>query len=128
MNKILFLMAAVLVAGSAHAQGSVGGGGLNSVTGLSSYRIATLGIDCGASDPRASQVTSAKNDGPFLPSTFASYDHAMEIGQAAANAKPPMLGEIARAVREQKKTAKQSAVLIVEQDHYGRMITKAQPN
>jgi hypothetical protein len=128
MRKTLILVGALLVTGTAHAQSSVGGGGINSVTGLSSYRIATLGIDCGATDPRASQVTSAKNDGQFLPSTFASYDHAMEIGQAAANARPPMLGEIARSVREQKKSAKQSAILIVEQDQAGRMITRSQAN
>ena len=74
-------------------------------------------------------MISAKNDGQFfLPSTFASYDQAIEIGQLAADAKPPRVGEIARLVRERKKNSRRSAILIVEQDRYGRMITSSQPN
>ncbi|HYL68886.1 MAG TPA: hypothetical protein VEX69_06960 [Candidatus Limnocylindria bacterium] len=128
MKKILILVGALLTAGTAHAQGSLSsGGGINSVNGITSYRIASMRCDS-AVDPRSTVVTTAKNDGPFMPSTFASYDEAVEIGQLAANAKPPRLGEIARSNREQKKSAGQSAILIVEQDQYGRMIAKSQPN
>jgi hypothetical protein len=127
--KTLVLVGIFLATGIAHAQGSISsGGGLNSVNGITSYRIASMRCDGGGSDPRASQVISAKNDGPFLPSTFASYDQAIEIGQLAMDAKPPRLGEIARFVREQKRKARQSAILMVEQDQYGRMITKSQLN
>jgi len=73
-------------------------------------------------------MIGAKNDGPFLPTSFADYDRAIEIGQLAANARPPKLGEIARSVREQKMSARQSAVLIVEQDQYGRMVISSQVN
>ena len=98
MKKTLLLTGILLAAGNAHAQGSISsGGGLNSVTGITSYRIASMRCDA-AIDPRSSQVTSAKNDGQFLPSTFASYDQAIEVGQLAANTKPPRLGEIARLV------------------------------
>lgn len=128
MKKFLFLAAALAVAGTAHAQGSLSsGGGINSVNGITSYRIATMRCDAPV-DMRSSQVVSAKNDGQFLPTTFASYDQAIEIGQLAASAKPPKLGEIARSLREQKKYAAQAAILIVEQDQYGRMIKTSQPN
>ena len=128
MKKTLLLTGILLAAGNAHAQGAISsGGGLNSVTGITSYRIASMRCDA-AIDPRSSQVTSAKNDGQFLPSTFASYDQAIEVGQLAANTKPPRLGEIARLVREQKRNARQAAILTVEQDQNGRMITSSQPN
>jgi hypothetical protein len=128
MRNILVLVGALLAAGTAHAQGSLSsGGGINSVSGITSYRISSMRCDS-AVDPRSSIVTAAKNDGPFMPTTFASYDEAIEIGQLAANAKPPRLGEIARSVREQKKSAGETAILIVEQDQYGRMIKKSQPN
>jgi hypothetical protein len=129
MKKTLLLVGILLAAGTASAQGSVNsGGGLNSVTGITSHRIASMRCDGSSGDPRSSQVISAKNDGQFLPSTFASYDQAVQFGLLAANAKPPMLGEIARSVREHKKSARQSAILIVEQDQAGRMITTSQPN
>ena len=128
MKKTFLLVGILLAAGTASAQGSISsGGGLNSVNGITSYRIASMRCDS-ATDPRSSQVISAKNDGQFLPSTFATYDQAIQIGQLAANAEPPKLGEIARSVREQKKNSRQSAILIVEQDQYGRMITTSQPN
>jgi hypothetical protein len=129
MKKTLLLLGILLAAGTARAQGSISsGGGLNSVTGITSYRITSMRCGGSSGDPRSSQVISAKNDGQFLPSTFETYDQAIQIGQLAANAKPPMLGEIARSVREQKKNARQTAILIVEQDQYGRMITSSQPN
>jgi hypothetical protein len=128
MRMTFLLMGALLAAGSAHAQGSLSsGGGLNSVNGITSYRIATMRCDS-AVDQRSSQMIGAKNDGPFLPTTFAEYRQAVEIGQLAANARPPRLGEIARAVRQQKMSARQSAVLIAEQDEYGRMIISSQLN
>jgi hypothetical protein len=129
MKKTLLLVGILLTAGTASAQGSGNsGGGLNSVNGITSYRIASMRCDGSSGDPRSSQVISAKNDGQFLPSTFASYDQAVQFGLLAANAKPPMLGAIARSVREQKKSARQSAILIAEQDQGGRMITTSQPN
>ena len=128
MRKIFILGGFLLLAGAAHAQGSIStGGGLNSNSGITSYRVASMRCDA-VVDPRSSQVTSAKNDGKFQQSTFASYDEAIEIGQLAMNAKPPMLGEVARKAREQKRNAGQTAILIVEQDQYGRMITTSQPN
>jgi hypothetical protein len=128
MRKTFLLVAVLMTAGTVHAQGSLSsGGGLNSVNGITSYRIATMRCDS-AVDQRSSQMIGAKNDGPFLPTSFADYDRAIEIGQLAANARPPRLGEVARSVREQKMTARQSAVLIVEQDQYGRMVISSQVN
>lgn len=126
MKRVLLLAGVLLVAGSAHAQigGSLNsGGGFNSVNGITPYRIASMRCDA-SSDPRSSVVTAAKNDGPFEPTTFATYDQAIEIGRIAANAGPPKLGEIARQSREQKKNPTQSPVLVAEQDQFGRMIVK----
>ena len=128
MKRVLLVAGVLLMASSAHAQigGSINsGGGFNGVNGITSYRIASMRCDSG-SDPRASVVTAGKNDGPFQPSTFATYYQAIEIGHAAANAAPPRLGEIARQAREEKKSAKQSAALIAEQDQFGRMIMTSQ--
>lgn len=124
MRKILLLAGALLIAGTAHAQAY--GAGINSTSGISAYRIQSMRCDAGGGDMRASVVTTGKNDGPFLPTTFASYDEAIENGLIVANTAAPKLGDVARQAREQKKNSVQSAVLIVEQDQYGRMITKAQ--
>lgn len=128
MKRVLILAGVLLTAGSAHAQigGSINsGGGFNSVNGITSYRIASMRCDS-ASDPRSSVVTAAKNDGAFEPTTFATYDQAIALGQIAAKAGPPKLGEIARQTREQKKNAARSPVLVAEQDQFGRMIVKTQ--
>ncbi|MGH9712602.1 MAG: hypothetical protein ACRD5M_04805 [Candidatus Acidiferrales bacterium] len=128
MKRVLILAGGLLMATSAHAQigGSINsGGGMNSVSGITSYRIASMRCDSG-SDPRSSVVTAAKNDGPFEPTTFATYEQAIEIGQIAANAAPPRLGEIARQTREHRKNATQPPVLVAEQDQFGRMVVKTQ--
>lgn len=124
MKKILFLVAALLAASTAHAQSSVGGGlsgtSFPTVTHIGS--ILTLGTGV---DQRSSRLTSAKNDGPFLPSSFESYDEAVAAAQKIAGAKPLSLGEIARQVREDKKAATQTAVLVISQDQRGNMIASA---
>ncbi len=124
MKKILFLVAALLAASAAHAQSSVGGGlsgtSFPTVTHIGS--ILTLGTGV---DQRASRVTSAKNDGAFLPSSFETYDEAIAAGQRIVGAKPLSLGEIARQAREEKKAAAETAVLVICQDQRGNMIASA---
>jgi hypothetical protein len=126
MKKFLFLAAALLVAGTAHAQASVGlGGGMSGVSFPTVSHIGSILTLGTGVDQRASCVTSAKNDGPFMPSSFQSYDEAIAAGQKLVNAKPASLGEIARQAREEKKAAPQVAVLVISQDERGRMIASA---
>lgn len=126
MKKILFLAAGLFLASTAHAQASLGLGGGNS--GISFPTVSHIGsiLTLGTGvDQRASCVTSAKNDGPFIPSAFQSYDEAITAAEKVANAKPMTLGELARRVREEKKVAQQTAVLVISQDQHGNMISSA---
>jgi hypothetical protein len=126
MKKILFLAAALMVASTAHAQASVGlGGGISGVSFPSVTHIGTILTLGTGVDQRASCVTSAKNDGPFMPSAYQTYDEAIAAAQKIVNAKPMTLGEIARQAREEKKAAPQVAVLVISQDDRGKMIASA---
>jgi hypothetical protein len=126
MKKILFLAAALFLASTAHGQASVGlGGGSSGVSFPTVSHIGTILTLGTGVDQRASCVTSAKNDGAFIPSAFQSYDEAIAAAEKIANAKPMTLGEIARQVREEKKVAQQTAVLVVSQDQRGNMIASA---
>ena len=125
MKKILFLAAALFLASTAHAQSSIGLGGGSGVSFPTVSHIGTILTLGTGVDQRASCVTGAKNDGPFIPSAFQSYDEAVGAAEKIANAKPMTLGEIARQAREEKKIAQQTAVLVISQDQRGNMIASA---
>jgi hypothetical protein len=63
---------------------------------------------------------SAKNDGSFLPSTFQSFDKAVELGKAEAGARELSVVEVARMAQEQRASATRARIR-VEQDVAGRM-------
>ncbi len=79
-------------------------------------------------DPRVFEVGYARNDGPFVPSTYMNYEDALALGrqQLAAAARiaagdtGPSLGEIARSFRSTRvPTLKLQAR--VTQDDSGRL-------
>jgi hypothetical protein len=47
-------------------------------------------------------VVTAHGDPIFVPSSYMSYEHAVEVGRAALADKPKSLGAVARAYREEK--------------------------
>lgn len=128
MKKILILAGLLMAATAAHAQG-FGGAGLSAPTftnNLSSIgNLCTFGT--GATDPRSSTIVAGKNDGVFQPTSYQSYEQAIAEGIKIRNAQPASLGEVARQAREDKKAAKQTAVLIVSQDDRGNMTVTARP-
>jgi hypothetical protein len=121
MKTSLALAGLLLCAGSAQAQHShqpatgggsnvgfgntVGGWGGGSAWSSSSSRRA--GHPVRYEDPRSYSLEYARNDGPFVPSTYMSYEEAVALGQqqvaaaekAAQGEGTPSLGEVARSYR-----------------------------
>jgi hypothetical protein len=122
MKPSLCFAALLLLAGSAQAQHShssptgggnpagsgYGQGGWGSGWGSSSFD--SNGRRVAYEPPRDYSIGYAKNDGPFVPSTYMNYDDALALGQqqlaAAEKAEPgdlgPSLGDVARAFRASK--------------------------
>ncbi len=70
---------------------------------------------------------SAKNDGPFLPSTYQNYDKAVEIGKAEVAVHEPTVVEVAKVTQEQRTSAAKARFVVV-QDVEGKLQeVKAQP-
>ncbi len=70
---------------------------------------------------------SAKNDGKFEPTSFQSFDKAVETARAEADTRQPSVVEVARMTQEQKATSAK-AHFIVEQGVDGKLQEmKAQP-
>lgn len=120
MKSTLFLAALLLFVSTAQAQhhhqgpDTTGGRGFsnNGWSGISGGGI-ERGADIRAlryEQPADLKVGYAKNDGPFVPSTFMNYDDALALGrqllaaaqESAKNAGAGSLGEIARAYRAVK--------------------------
>jgi len=140
MKSGLSLIALLLFAISAHAQHShspaTGGGNSSGLgnnwgnwsSGWGFGSFGSPGRPVRYEDPRNFSVEYARNDGPFVPSTFMSYDDAVALGQQqlAAAEKAVQgdvnasLGEVARSYRAGRiPTLKlQSRVL---QDDSGRL-------
>src|SRR5580693_1450700 len=121
MKTSLMLAGLLLCAASAQAQhnhqpptgggsgggfgNNVGGWGSGGVWGSSSSRAAGHAVRY--EDPRSYSIQYARNDGPFVPSTYLSYEEAVALGQqqvaaaekAAAGEGTPSLGEVARSYR-----------------------------
>src|SRR5580658_4272594 len=142
MKTSLMLAGLLLCAASAQAQhshqpftGGGSGGGFGSNVGgwgsggaWSSSSSHRGGHAVNYQDPRSYSIQYAHNDGPFVPSTYMSYEEAVALGQqqvaaaqkAAQGEGTPSLGEVARSYRTVKvPTLKlQSRVL---QDNSGRL-------
>jgi hypothetical protein len=95
--------------GGGGGAGGGGGGGSSAIAGVAHHPV-------WVPPPNV----SAKNDGPFLPSTFQSFDKAVELGKAEAGTREPSIVEVARMTQEQKATAVRARIR-VEQDVAGRM-------
>jgi hypothetical protein len=112
--------------GNGASLGNNGSGGWGSGSGWSSGN-GTAGRPVQYENPRTFFITYARNDGPFVPSTYMSYEEAVSLGQQllaeaerAARGEGVSLGEIARTYRAVRvPTMKlQSRVL---QDDSGRL-------
>jgi hypothetical protein len=140
MKSSLLLAGFLLFATSAHAQHShrpaMGGGGNSSGFG---YNGGNWGGGWGSSfgspgrpvryeDPRNYSVEYARNDGPFLPSTFMNYEDAVALGRqqlaaaekAAQDDDGPSLGDVARSYRAAKVPSLKLQSRVV-QDNSGRL-------
>ena len=91
--------------------GGVSGGGISSVSSGVRSKPAPI--------PAAN--VSARNDGPFVPSTFENYSDAVAEGDKELNARPASLGDLSRQVREQKKATGDKARIFVDQDENGKL-------
>ena len=142
MKSSLLLASLLLFAGTAQAQHShqpimgggngsgfgnnVGGWGSGGAWGSSSFGFASRAVSY--EDPRSFSLEYERNDGPYIPSTYMSYEEAVALGQqhlaaaekAAEGESGPSLGDVARSYRAVKvPTLKlQSRVL---QDNSGRL-------
>ena len=105
--------------------GSIGGWGSGGAWGAGN---GTIGRAVHYQDPRSFPIVYARNDGPFVPSTYMSYEEAVNLGQqqleaaerAAQGEGIPSLGEAARTYRTVRVPTLrlQSRVL---QDNNGRL-------
>jgi hypothetical protein len=121
MKPSLLLAGLLLLASSAQAQHShlpnTGGSGIGLGNGQGNWGYGWGSSSFGSSgrpvhyeNPRSFSVEYARNDGPFVPSTFMSYEEAVTLGQqqiaAAAKAEEDngalSLGEVARSLRTGK--------------------------
>jgi len=71
--------------------------------------------------PAPGANVSARNDGRFVPSTYANYSDAVAEGDKELNARSPSLGDLSRQVREQKKATGDKARMFVDQDEEGKL-------
>jgi hypothetical protein len=70
---------------------------------------------------------SAKNDGAFEPTSYQSFDKAVEAAKADIGTRQPSVVDVARMAQEQKATSAK-AHFIVEQDANGKLQdVKAKP-
>jgi len=139
MKSSLLLVGLLLLASSAKAQHphspSTGGSGVglgnnqgNWGYGWGSSTLGSSGRRVRYEEPRTYSVEYARNDGPFVPSSFMTYEEALALGQqqlaAAAKAEQGdgtlSLGDVARSFRAVKVPTLrlQSRVL---QDDAGRL-------
>jgi hypothetical protein len=63
---------------------------------------------------------SATNDGPFRPSTYQSYDKAVEMGKAEVAIHEPTVVEVAKTNQEQKASSAKARFVVV-QDVEGKL-------
>jgi hypothetical protein len=140
MNKIIAVAAFVLwfAVGTAHAQRSPSGGGaVNGGNGGMNSGGGGGGGGTGVGGALPAVIhhpvwippanVSATNDGPFLPSSYQSYDKAVEIGKSEVGTREPSVAEVAKMTQQQKATAAKARFVVV-QDVEGKLQeVKAQP-
>lgn len=119
---LIFLFAGANAAYAQHPAGMTpspntfgGGGGYGG--GISG---ASAAVHSKPAPPPAMNV-SARNDGPFVPSTYQNYSAAVAEGDKVLNARPASLGDLSRQVREQKKATGNKARVFVDQDEDGKI-------
>lgn len=134
MRKAILAVAAFLFAGTNAVYAQHSGGMAPSTTNGGGGGFGGSGYGVAASSIRSKPApvpgvnVSARNDGPFIPSTFENYTDAVAEGGKALNARPVTLGEFSRQMREQKKAEGQRARILIDQDAYGRIeITSREP-
>jgi hypothetical protein len=135
MKKIIAVAVFVLCFGASRAQaqrmtGPVGGGsnGSGGNGGAASSASAGGGGAGGGAIPGVTHHpvwvpppnVSAKNDGEFEPSSFESYDKAVELGKAEARSLEQSVAAAARMAQEQRATATRARI-IVQQDVEGHL-------
>jgi hypothetical protein len=139
MKSSLLLVGLLLLGSSAEAQHShppnMGGGGVGIGNNLGNWGYGWGSSTFGYSgrpvryeNPRSFSVEYARNDGPFVPSTYMSYEAAVALGQqqlaAAAKAEEGngalSLGEVARAFRTAKVPTLKLQTRVL-QDSSGRL-------
>jgi hypothetical protein len=140
MKSSLLLVCFLLFAASAEAQHShspaMGGGngpglGNNSGNwggGWGSSSFGGRGRPVRYEDPRNYSVEYARNDGPFVPSTFMNYEDAVTLGRqqlgaaekSAQSEDEPSLGDVARSYRAAKAPTLKLQSRVV-QDNSGRL-------
>jgi hypothetical protein len=140
MKSILLLAGFLLFAASAEAQHShspaMGGGNGPGIGnswgnwggGWGSSSFGGRGRPVRYEDPRNYSVEFARNDGPFVPSTFMNYEDAVSLGRqqlgaaekAAQGGDEPSLGEVARSYRAAKVPTLKLQSRVV-QDNSGRL-------
>ncbi len=143
MKSSLLLAALLLFAVSAQAQhphmpstagggnnagygNNVGGWGSGSAWGSSNFGNAGRAVTY--EDPRTYSVQSWRNDGPFVPSTYMTYEEALALGQqqlamaekAAQGESAPALGDVARSYRSAKVPTLKLQSRVV-QDNAGKL-------
>jgi hypothetical protein len=140
MKSSLLLVGLLLCAASAHGQHShspaMGGGNSSGLgnnrgnwdAGWSSGRFGSHGRAVRYEAPRSYSVEYARNDGPFVPSTYINYEDAVALGQqqlaaarkAAQGDDNPSLGDVARSYRAAKVPTLKLESRVV-QDNSGRL-------
>jgi hypothetical protein len=127
MSKTILAAAIFLFAGASAAfaqhpaamkpsSNTLGGGG---VTGGGISAASAGGRSMPSPAPAAN--VGARNDGQFVPSTYANYSDAVAEGDKELNARPASLGDLSRQLREQKKATRDKARIFVDQDEYGNL-------
>lgn len=142
MKSSLLLVGLFLFAGTAQAQhahqpitgggngsgfgNNVGGWGSGGAWGSSSFGFASRAVSY--EDPRTFSLEYERNDGPYIPSTYMSYEDAVALGQqhlaaaekAAEGESGPSLGDLARSYRAVKVPTLRLQSRVV-QDNSGRL-------
>jgi hypothetical protein len=89
--------------------------------------VAGGGIPAGSGEirsmaaPASAANVAARNDGQFVPSTYANYSDAVAESDKELNARPASLADLSRQLREQKKATGDKARISVDQDEDGKL-------
>jgi hypothetical protein len=126
VKRTLILSAFLFFAGTAHAQM---GGTLNYSNGLNaSGGIGGAGAlnqahpNMGGGSAAPTESVSGTNSGPYVPSTYESYNDVICEAKEDAKKKPVTLADIARQAQADKKAAEPKSAVLLEQDSDGKLV------